>query len=483
MDVQQVTQSEPTWSGLTGTVLPGGYEIGRITQAEAGRARFRVRVLGDWHANAFLDAFCLPENEACEQLALWTAAQKLKHPNVGSPLACGEVDIDGVNSTYVVALTPDETLTGLLTERAATSAECLELLMSLRGAVAYLHANGWVHGHISPEQVLAFGDSIRISSEYIGQINTRRPVELTPAKYTAPEALEGNNTPAADVWCVGATLFEALTQQTFTKDEAARLADLPAPFHRLVARCVDADARTRCTLDEMDDIIAGRAKPAVMVAAAAASAAPVVSPPPAPVKAEPAPRAVLTRVAPRQEQSENRSAKLWLYAAAVLVLVSVLLWAIWPRHRQTTTLPGPLPAPNTTTAAGGPSAPTPPSPANTTKPAPTSVAPIRSEPSLETHTQPAAPVKQSPGDHTVNGPVWRVVLFTYAREADAEKKAQSINEKHPDFQASVFRPGGDSGPYLVTAGGKMTRDDAVRLRHRVINLGFPRDSYIQNYKQ
>jgi serine/threonine protein kinase len=487
MDVQQVTQSEPTWSGLTGTVLPGGYEIGGISQAEPGRARFRVRVLGDWHANAFLDAFCLPEDQAREQLALWTAAQNLKHPNVSSPLACGEVDIDSVSSTYVVALTPDQSLGGLLTERAATSAECLELLTSLRRALAYLHANGWVHGHLSPEQVLAFGDSIRISSEYIGQINTRRPLELTPAKYSAPEAVEGNNTPAADVWCLGATLFEALTQETFSSDKVMRIPDLPAPFGRFVARCLDPNVQTRCTLDEMDEILANRTKPALAVAAAAAAAAAAagtaapVTPARPPVREEPAPPTVLTRVAPRREESQDRAPRLWLYAAGLLLAVCLLLWLAWPRHRQVTPQ-GPAPAPTAATASRS-SVPAASRAASAAPSAPAPVAPVRSDRVPEVRTQPVGPLKQSAVDHTLNGPVWRVVLFTYAREADAQRKAQSINEKHPDFQATVFRPGSDSGPYLVTVGGTMTRDDAAHLRRRVIGLGFPRDSYIQNYKQ
>jgi hypothetical protein len=74
-------------------------------------------------------------------------------------------------------------------------------------------------------------------------------------------------------------------------------------------------------------------------------------------------------------------------------------------------------------------------------------------------------------------------LFTYAREADAEKKAHSVNEKHPQLDATVFKPSGAHSAYLVTVGGRMTREQATRLRQRVIGLGFPRDSYIQNYKQ
>ena len=74
-------------------------------------------------------------------------------------------------------------------------------------------------------------------------------------------------------------------------------------------------------------------------------------------------------------------------------------------------------------------------------------------------------------------------MFTYMREADAERKAQSLNERHPNLDAKVFSPNGQGSPYLVTVGGQMTREEAAHLRQRVIGLGLPHDSYIQNYKQ
>ena len=84
--------------------------------------------------------------------------------------------------------------------------------------------------------------------------------------------------------------------------------------------------------------------------------------------------------------------------------------------------------------------------------------------------------------HTVNGPVWRLIVFTYGTAESAQNMANLINEKHPELQAEVFSPDGH-GLYLVTLGGRMQRDDAARLRQKALGLGMPRDSYIQNYKQ
>src|ERR1700751_5764105 len=127
MDLQQATTSAPVWSALSGALLPGGYEVGDIMAADEHRARFRVRVLGDWSANAFLDAFRLRAADSQDQAAIWTAEQQLQHPNLSSPLASGEWQHEGATLTYVVAKTPDETLAGLLQERAATTPEALEV--------------------------------------------------------------------------------------------------------------------------------------------------------------------------------------------------------------------------------------------------------------------------------------------------------------------------------------------------------------------
>jgi hypothetical protein len=79
---------------------------------------------------------------------------------------------------------------------------------------------------------------------------------------------------------------------------------------------------------------------------------------------------------------------------------------------------------------------------------------------------------------------WRVIVYTYAGAAAAEKKAQSIHAKWPGVEAEVFAPNGSGRPpYLVALGGRMTRDEAVRLLKIARGKGMPRDTYIQNYSR
>jgi hypothetical protein len=93
-----------------------------------------------------------------------------------------------------------------------------------------------------------------------------------------------------------------------------------------------------------------------------------------------------------------------------------------------------------------------------------------------------ADVTHRHGAGALHGSIWRVILYTYAREADAQNKAEALNQKHDGLGAEVFSPSRNGGPYLVVAGGKMTRDEAVQTRRTVLRMGgMPHDTYIENF--
>jgi serine/threonine protein kinase len=456
---------KPNWATFSGTLVPGGYEVRDIIEADAEQARFRIRVLGDWSATAFLDIFHADDRPAEEQVALWAAAKELRHPNLSSPLAAGELDHQGAHLIYAVLPGVDENLASVLRERALTVEEAREILNSLRRALECLHGQGWVHGNLAPQQVLAIGDSIEISTEHAGRTNTPRPMRLARPKYVAPEASGENLTTAADVWCMGATLFESLTQKTFSPERLPEVASLPQPFNRVAERCLDPNPQTRCPLSELGNLIAGRRPSPPRIAEP-------VPPPPKRREAIPIP----ARVAPREEQPA-RSSKLWIYIAAAAGFVLLMLWAARPRH-QYPVVTAPVPPARTNTIQPAHAAPK-------ITPETKTLVPQRQvaqTPRLANPMPEKRPAQQD-ASSTRNGPVWRVIVFTYAREPDAEKRAQSLNERHPNLDAKVFSPNGQGSPYLVTVGGNMTREEAARLRQRVVGLGLPRDSYIQNYKQ
>ena len=56
-----------------------------------------------------------------------------------------------------------------------------------------------------------------------------------------------------------------------------------------------------------------------------------------------------------------------------------------------------------------------------------------------------------------------------------------MNKRHPEFDARVFSPKEKKGYFLVALGGRMSREDAVRLQKKARTEGVARDVYVQNY--
>jgi len=133
-----------------------------------------------------------------------------------------------------------------------------------------------------------------------------------------------------------------------------------------------------------------------------------------------------------------------------------------------------------------PEAAPPPPVVSTPRPAPVSVAvPPESKPSPVTPK--VTPTNNRPASKPVSQPaaagkaMWRVIAFTYRNRAGAVKKAEQVNRRHPDLEARVFSTREKKGYYLVSLGGRMTREDALRRQRKARSEGLARDVYVQNY--
>jgi hypothetical protein len=79
--------------------------------------------------------------------------------------------------------------------------------------------------------------------------------------------------------------------------------------------------------------------------------------------------------------------------------------------------------------------------------------------------------------------MWRVIAFTYRSSSAAAKRVELLNQHHPELNAAVFSPNERKGYYLVSLGGRMTHEEAIRLQRRARGKGLPRDLYVQNYSE
>jgi eukaryotic-like serine/threonine-protein kinase len=167
-----------------------------------------------------------------------------------------------------------------------------------------------------------------------------------------------------------------------------------------------------------------------------------------------------------------------LYGAIAVVVLAILGWLLMRPHSE--------PAPATATApqtTPQPVAPPPP----VAKQAPAAKA-TAAKPSAAKGpaTKPAA-AKPSPSNPATAASgaegrsIWRVVAYTYKGQTKAEDMVSQINEKHSNLGAEVFSPKG--GDYLVTVGGPMDHDQAIKMLDRARRAGLPEDSYVQNFSR
>jgi serine/threonine protein kinase len=112
----------------------------------------------------------------------------------------------------------EENLSQVLPGRALTPDEARAMLESVLDALAYIHRKGFVHGHIKPANIMASGDQLKVSSDGLRNSGESPDGLGHQSAYDAPEYVSGilpmsqKMSPAGDVWSVGMTLVETLTQ-------------------------------------------------------------------------------------------------------------------------------------------------------------------------------------------------------------------------------------------------------------------------------
>jgi TonB family protein len=130
------------------------------------------------------------------------------------------------------------------------------MLQPVLGALAYLHGEGFVHSHLQPTNIMAVADQLKISSDGLRRAGESGGDLGRSRVYEPPEAATGAMSPAGDVWSLGITLVEALTQQAPVwkeKEQAgpALPGDLPSPFLEIARDCLHRDPRRRSTLADI----------------------------------------------------------------------------------------------------------------------------------------------------------------------------------------------------------------------------------------
>jgi len=183
-----------------------------------------------------------------EQLRRWRLAAELSHPNLIRLFERGTWQLNKVQVLYVVMEFADENLGQVIPERPLTAEEAKEMLEPALDALAYLHSKGFVHGSLKPANFLAIDGKLKLSTDSAVQIGV------------------GHAIPADDVWSLGTTLVEALTQQLPVLNEGATRdpalpETLPREFSDIARNSLRLDPRSRWTVSDIQRRLRGEAAP------------------------------------------------------------------------------------------------------------------------------------------------------------------------------------------------------------------------------
>jgi TonB family protein len=308
---ETVTQVWPDWHDA---VINGVYPLQRILYGSESSAVFLTE--GNAQTTAAAIKIVAIERVLPDlQLRHWKTAAALSHPHLTRLLDSGHCQVGGQQFLFVVMEYAEQTLAQVLPHRALTPDEVQEMLLPTLDALGYLHRKNLVHGQLKPANFLVINDRLKLAAETVRPVGEPRPRLVAPSLYDPPEANHGRLFPAGDIWGLGITLVEALTQSLPWPDQHSGSAHLPttvpAAFVDTVRRCLSHNPGSRPLVADLE----ARFKRTPRAA--------VVSVP------QPVVRETLARAAPPEESPRQRRALGAVVAAALLVL----LLAVWAGSR------------------------------------------------------------------------------------------------------------------------------------------------------
>ncbi len=406
-------------------LLPGVGRLGRQLEHTADRVLYEFE-LDPAAEPAVAELRPAGTPQADLELARWRESLALTHPHLLKLYGAGKFTMAGEPVIYLVSERADESLAGVLQERALSEQETREMLEPVLAALTYLHESGFAHTELTPANVRAAGDTLKLSSA-----NLLRT--------------DAGGDPAGDMRSVGVLLVQALTRNNPEMEEDSGpfiFREASEPFSGIVRHCLEPDSTKRWTAEQALAYLLP--KPAV---------------PPSPMRppvSPPEQLAVNTHYAPRQAPVSMPAAganRKWIYGGiAALLLIAT---AMGLNRNKSAAPQQQIEAPVATAS---------PAHQEAVPPAPPLISP-------------AAPIiRRARSDG------WVVVVASYGARGAAEKRASEFTKRWPRFHAEVFQPPSQKTRNLVIIGKNLSQEKADALRKRAHQAGLPRDAYIKHFE-
>ena len=246
----RIAEFSAQWEGRT---IDGAYPLRQYLGSGENSAVFLTTHDGRNAAIKLLPA----ADTADAQLFRWREAAKLSHLNLIRILATGRGELDDMPLVYIVTERAEEDLSQVLPDRSLTAVEAREMLEPTLTVLEYIHRQGFVHAHLKPANIMAVEDRLKISSDGLVRAGTSDKGASTP--YDPPERSTQVASPAGDVWSLGMTLVEVLTQRL--PSDGIVPADLPEPFARIARACLQRNPADRSTIPQISNLLTHREMP------------------------------------------------------------------------------------------------------------------------------------------------------------------------------------------------------------------------------
>ena len=247
-----------TWKNWEGQSVDG-FQLRQYLGGTDHSAVYLTNLHSAGEPSAAIKFIPAPE-DADAQLERWRVAGLLSHPNLVALYGVGRCQVGETGLLYVVMEYAEENLAQILPQRVLEPEEARQMLGAVIEALTFLHSQGLAHTKVKPANIMAAGDQLKVSRDSLAEIGSKPVKGSETGIYDAPESATSPVAAPADVWSLGCTVVECLTQRTpsirnETRVEVPSPETIPPPYLEISRRSVQVDPSKRDSLREISALL------------------------------------------------------------------------------------------------------------------------------------------------------------------------------------------------------------------------------------
>ena len=244
------------WKQWEGQVVSGKFALRHYLGGSEHSAVFLTEAWEHGLEKAAIKLIAADPENAGLQLSLWKEATKLSHPHLIKLYQMGRGQLEKTDLLYLVMEYAELDLSQIIPRETFPPDETRETLKRILDALAFLHGNGFIHGHLTPTNIMSVGGELKLSSDRISRISNWSGSRGAPGDYDPPEVENGVYRPSGDVWSLGIILVETLPQRLpawvrTEQGDPVLPPTLPPPFFEIARNCLRWDPQRRWPVPEI----------------------------------------------------------------------------------------------------------------------------------------------------------------------------------------------------------------------------------------